>query len=173
MGVEFEVCVSHALEEVDENEIAPEKVVMELAKIKALDVYERVDPEKIVIGADTMVFLDGGLLGKPKSDDDAFNMLSKLSGKTHQVYTGVCVVSDNDTEVFFEATNVTFKNLCLEEINEYIKMRECFDKAGAYAIQERGAVFVEKIEGDYSNVVGMPVCRLCDVLKNKFGIKIF
>lgn len=120
-----------------------------------------------VIAADTIVVIDGEILGKPKNKDEAFCMLKTLSGRTHAVYTGVTVANSEKTETFSEKTDVTFYNLSDDEINAYIGTSEPFDKAGAYGIQGFGCVLVKKIRGDYFNVMGLPIAKLSRVLRNR------
>ena len=123
--------------------------------------------DTIVIGADTVVSLDDVILGKPKNEADAFSMLKNLSGREHEVYTGVAIVSVNGQikESFVVCTKVMFRSLTDNEINEYIATGEPLDKAGAYGIQGKGGAFVEKISGDYDNVVGLPITELVNRLK--------
>ncbi len=116
--------------------------------------------EQIVIGADTVVVLDGKVLGKPRDAEAAKEMLRSLSGKTHQVMTGVCVQKGEQVLTHTEVTEVTFRPLTDREIEDYVATKEPMDKAGAYGIQGGAARFVEGIKGDYFNVVGLPVCRL-------------
>ena len=118
----------------------------------------------LIIAADTVVALDGRILGKPADGPDAFAMLSALSGRRHQVYTGLTVVCGAQRLTEHEVTAVTFRSLSSAEICAYIATGEPMDKAGAYGIQGRGALFVEGIEGDYYNVMGLPVCRLGRIL---------
>lgn len=122
-------------------------------------------PDNTVIGCDTSVIVDGEILGKPTDDNDAVRMLKMLSGKTHKVITGCAVFKAGKSLSFSETTYVTFLELSDEEINEYIKTGEHKDKAGAYGIQGYASLFISKIEGDYFNVVGLPVARLNRVLK--------
>lgn len=149
----------------------PEKVVMHLASRKAKEVYEmktgNIDGAGLpllVIGADTIVVYDGQILGKPGNREEAMSMLRMLSGKTHQVYTGVCIMTEKQ-HCFYEKTDVTFAKLTDEEIWEYIDSGDSFDKAGGYGIQGDFAVYVKEIHGDYNNVVGLPVARLYKELK--------
>ena len=114
----------------------------------------------VFIGADTVVALGNEIMGKPENEQDAFNMLKKLSGKTHTVLTGVCVISPDKQINFYEKTEVEFYPLGDDEIRQYIASGEPMDKAGAYGIQEKGAMFVKRINGDFYNVVGLPVARL-------------
>lgn len=122
-------------------------------------------PADIVIGADTIVVCDGEILGKPKSEADAFRMLSMLSGRAHQVMTGVTILQNTKKISFTEITDVYFRPLSHKEIWDYIRSGDPMDKAGAYGIQSGACLFVEKIQGDYYNVVGLPVCHLGLALK--------
>ena len=137
--------------------IAPDKAVLYLSKIKAEPFAGK---GVTVIGADTVVAIDGEILGKPANTDEAEEMLKKLSGKTHSVFTGVTVIKDGETHSFCEKTDVKFFDLSEKEINNYVKTGEPLDKAGAYGIQGFGALLVEGINGDYFNVVGLPISRL-------------
>lgn len=154
--------------------LPPEKMVTELALLKASDVARSFRGDTYVIAADTVVVLDGKVFGKPHDISDAKAMLTKLSGNTHSVYTGYCVVccKDGNAVAKYERTDVTFRTLSEDEIDAYIKTREPMDKAGAYGIQEKGSMFVEKISGDYFNVVGLPVCALAKLLKDEFKINL-
>ena len=152
--------------EVDETlpeKISPADAVLYLSKIKAEPFKNEND---IVIGADTVVAIDGKILGKPSDKADARDMLRLLSGKTHSVFTGVTVFKGNDSKSFFSETKVTFFELSESEIENYISTGEPLDKAGAYGIQGFGSLLVEKIEGDYFNVVGLPVSKLNRLLTN-------
>lgn len=154
--------------------LPPEKMVTELALLKASDVARSFRGNTYVIGADTVVTLDGKVFGKPRDINDAKRMLFELSGKTHSVYTGYCVVSckDGSAVAKYEKTDVTFRTLSQKEIDAYVKTREPMDKAGAYGIQEKGSMLIEKISGDYFNVVGLPVCALTRLLSDEFGINV-
>ena len=136
---------------------APNEVVMELASIKAKDIYKKSEKQSMVVGADTVVAYQGQILGKPADEADAKRMLTMLSGQTHEVYTGVCVIEDGKTKTFYEETKVTFYEISDEQIDRYIKTGEPKDKAGSYGIQGKAAVFIKGIEGDYYNVVGFPI----------------
>ena len=140
--------------------LPPERLVETLALAKAREVAAGAAPEDIVIGADTVVTLDGQVLGKPHSEEEAAEMLRALSGRRHLVYTGLAVLRGAQALVEHEATAVRFRDLTEREIAAYIASGEPMDKAGAYGIQGLGALLVEGIEGDYSSVVGLPVCRL-------------
>jgi septum formation protein len=163
VGLRFTVHPSTIEEQVEE-EMTPEALVQELARQKAADVYSHY-PEDIVLGADTLVAVDGEVLGKPRSEEEAAEMLHKLSGKTHQVHTGTAIISGQGETVFAETVHVTFYPLTESEIDTYIQSKEPEDKAGAYGIQGLGAVLVERIEGDYFSIVGLPVARVVRVLK--------
>ena len=128
-------------------------------------------PEDIVIAADTIVYLDGVILGKPKDTADAARMLAALSGREHTVYTGVAVLRGGETRLAAEHTAVRFRTLTPAEIARYIATGEPMDKAGAYGIQGRGALFVAHLDGDYFNVMGLPLCRLGQLL-NELGVEL-
>lgn len=150
----------------------PPQTVQRLAAEKAEHVSAKTDADALILAADTVVVLDGQILGKPKDEADAFVMLSALSGNTHQVFTGIAVLDTKTGQCVtaFETTKVRFRPLSHREILQYIASGEPMDKAGAYGIQELGALFVEGIEGDYFNVVGLPLCRLGKLLKESFEI---
>jgi len=161
VGLDFEVMVS----EVDENiSGSAEERVRELALCKARAVADKAGSDVIVIGADTLVSVDGKVLEKPADHGEAFEMLKSLSGRKHQVYTGVAVVGGDVVQTFVEKADVFFRTLTDEEIKGYISTGEPFDKAGGYGIQGRGALLVERIEGDFYTVMGLPLCRLFQVL---------
>lgn len=142
--------------------ITPDKAVEYLSRIKAEPLKNEND---IVIGADTVVALDGKILGKPRDEADAFATLRMLSGREHSVFTGVSVIKGEKIETFSVQTKVKMFELTDKEIEEYIETAEPFDKAGSYGIQGKGSLLVEKIDGDYFNVVGLPISRLNRVLK--------
>ena len=158
----FTVRVSQADEKMDSAKL-PQNEVARISCNKACAVDRNADD--IVIGADTIVVCDGEILGKPKDEKDAFRMLSRLSGRAHQVMTGVTVLRGEDRVSFTEITDVYFRALTEKEIYDYIRTKDPLDKAGAYGIQSGACLFVEKIVGDYYNVVGLPVCRLYTVLQ--------
>lgn len=134
--------------------ISPDKAVEYLSKIKAEPFRNGIDT---IIGADTVVAVDNKIFGKPSSRKEAFEMLKTLSGRQHSVFTGVTVIKPEETVTFCTETKVKFFDLSDDEINCYIETDECFDKAGAYGIQQKGALLVERIDGDYFNVVGLPI----------------
>ncbi len=176
LGIEFEVIADNTPENVEPG-LPPEKVVCELARFKGENVISTLESrtDGLVIAADTVVSVDGRILGKPKTEEEAFKMLSLLSGRQHNVYTGVFVkdICTKKFEVFCEKTEVFFKKLDIIEIKDYINTGESMDKAGAYGIQNFGALFVEKIYGDYFNVVGLPICKLGKILNEEFSFRIF
>lgn len=158
-GRSFRVIVS-AADEIAAADMEPASVAMQNARVKALAVAANVPDSATVIGADTIVVLDGRIFGKPGDEEDARRMLRELAGRTHQVITGVCLVHGGQCETFAETTNVCFRDLSASEIDVYIATGEPLDKAGAYGIQGAAGAFVDHIEGDYDNVVGLPVARL-------------
>ncbi|WP_458412350.1 Maf family protein [Schinkia sp. CFF1] len=165
LNIPFEIVVSHVEEHFnDKND--PSEIVQALALQKAEAVAESLDGNVIVIGADTIVTIDKQILGKPKDEEDARIMLTKLSGREHTVYTGVAIIAGPETRTFFEETKVEFWDLTAEEIDNYIKSGEPLDKAGAYGIQNLGSILVKRIEGDYYSVVGLPIARTYRELKN-------
>lgn len=181
LGLNYTVLASSVEEQITERE--PARAVEELSAQKARDVLQRLlsegfieevrpgdgQEELLVIGADTIVAVDGQILGKPADREDAAEMLSRLSGRRHQVYTGVTLYRHGQGETrqrtFHECTQVQFYPMTEEEIRWYISTEEPMDKAGAYGIQGLGNRFIRAIEGDYSNVVGLPVARLYQELK--------
>lgn len=165
---EFEVVQSNF----DENTVNfkgdIEKYVKDLSRNKAIEVSKRLNEPSIVIAADTVVFQDGKVLEKPKNEEDAFSMLSSLSGNTHKVYSGICLINTyNDTVVTdCDCTEVRFSELNPRQIRNYINSGEPMDKAGAYGIQGLGGAFVEGINGCYYNVMGLPLNKLYKALEN-------
>lgn len=150
---------------------APEKTVQRLAMEKVHHVAERAERDALVIGADTVVVLENKVLGKPADEQEAAAMLSMLSGRCHSVLTGIAVLDtrSGDCAGDYVETKVRFRQLTKTDIDRYIASKEPMDKAGAYGIQELGALFVEGIDGDYFNVVGLPLCRLDKLLKERFS----
>lgn len=165
LGYEFEICPSDCDEST--NIVNPAELVKELSLRKAHAV-ERTSDDTI-IGSDTVVSINGKILGKPQDVNDAINMLNQLSGKTHTVYTGVCILQGNTEIIEAISCDVTFKKMTDNEIANYVASGEPMDKAGAYGIQGKGSAYVEKISGDYFAVVGFPCCYVNSVL-NKLGI---
>ena len=177
LGLEFEIMVSDADEsKIDKNSIPVEIYVQELALLKAMAVAKKLkNKNALIISADTIVYHDGEILGKPKDNADAFSMLSKLSGREHSVFSGICVMDAKSLKsaCATEETKVFFKELTEEKIYNYIRTGEPMDKAGAYAVQGLGALFTEKVCGDFFNVIGLPVKKLADILEDEFEIDIF
>ena len=162
-GIAFEVQPADIVEDPLPGETA--KVCAErLARDKALAIAHK-RPGDIVLGADTVVVVDAQILGKPTDAADAARMLRLLSGRTHQVITGVCLVSDGRTLVASETTSVTMREMSEKEIADYVATGEPMDKAGAYAIQGIASRWIPRIEGDYSNVVGLPVARVWRMMR--------
>lgn len=155
---DFEILAADVDEHI-ENGTSPDEAVMGLAVKKARAVAD-LRPEDTVIGADTVVALDGKILGKPRDSTDAAMMLRMLASKTHTVYTGVCIIQNGVETVFFEATEVTFTGMTDKEIAKYVETGEPLDKAGAYGIQGAAAPFISGISGDFYNVMGLPVSAL-------------
>lgn len=172
IGLEFDVITSKSEEKITKS--IPCEIVMELASEKAEEIYDKVvadsdSDEIVVIGADTIVVHNGRIMGKPVDEADAVAMLTELCGDVHQVYTGVALFWNEDgrmcSHVFYECTDVYVTTASEKEIKAYVATKDPMDKAGAYGIQGRFAAFVKKIDGDYNNVVGLPVCRVYQELK--------
>jgi len=165
----FEIMVSDKEENITAD--SPEDTVKKLSAMKAKDIDDMLLTSNIlIIGADTIVYHNGEILGKPCDEDDAFNKLKGLSGDVHSVYTGVSVIFNHDIHSFYEKTDVYVKEMTDYEIIEYIKTGEPMDKAGAYGIQGIFSKYIDHINGDYENVVGLPVDRLNDEVKQRFDI---
>ena len=162
MGLTFSV--RPAAGEPELTGLSPAETVTALARYKAEQVFAEC-PGDTVIAADTLVFLDGEALGKPRDREDARRMLRALSGRSHEVYTGVAVRSPGGSRVRAERTAVRFRHLTDREIEAYLDTGEPMDKAGAYGAQGRAAVFIQGIEGDFFNVMGLPVCALTVMLR--------
>ena len=165
LGFEFEVLVSDC-DETTYN-LTPKETVMELAKRKALAI--NAGANDVVIGSDTVVSIDNMILGKPKNADDAKRMLHLLSGNCHEVYTGVAIISKEKTIIDFVSAKVYFNEMSKEDIDYYVSTLEPMDKAGSYAVQGKGAAYIEKIEGDFFTVMGLPASFVSNKLK-EFGI---
>ncbi len=164
LGVEFSVVPSDA-EELHNQELTAREICQVNAYRKARAVAKK-HPDALVLGADTLVYLETTLLGKPASVDEAYRMLEQLQGRTHQVVTAICLIHQRNhrQSVFAETTDVTFRPLDSVQIQRYLIQINPLDKAGAYAIQEKGDLIVEKISGSYTNVVGLPVEKLREEL---------
>ncbi len=149
------------------HDAAPENIVKALSLAKAREVAEKMADDALIIAADTIVWADGKMLGKPHSEDEAFSMLKSLSGHAHEVYTGICLMDADGPLCEAERSVVHFRKLSDDEIRSYIATGEPMDKAGAYGAQGKGALFVRSIEGDFFNVMGLPLCRLGEMLAKK------
>lgn len=172
MGVpQFEV-VPALGEEIASPGLSPAQLVEVLSRQKAEEVAVQAGPDDVVIAADTVVAVDGAVLGKPRDPADAARMLSLLSGRAHTVYTGVTVRRGTFSRTAHEATQVRFRPLIQSEISAYIATGEPMDKAGAYGVQGLGALLVERLDGDFFNVMGLPVLRLSRMLE-RFGVHFF
>lgn len=168
----FDILVPETDESYDPS-LPPEKIVASICRKKSAAARALADdPDAVIITADTMVFLGGQPLGKPHSEEEAFRMLSALAGRTHHVCTGVTVCRGERMETRTETTAVTFRALTEGEIRDYIATGEPFDKAGAYGAQGKAALFIPRIEGDYFNVMGLPLHLLGRMLA-EFGVKLF
>ena len=172
MAIEFEVVPSHVEELIDGYDFIPDLCEAN-ARIKAEPIAD-MHPECLVIAADTMVYLEDTLFGKPTDIDDAHRMLTRLQGRTHQVTTGVSLIYHNEeiSKSFSVITNVTFLSLDAGQISEYLAKIDPLDKAGGYAIQEHKQMIAKRVSGSVSNVVGLPVERLKEELNNLFGEKL-
>lgn len=168
VGLSFQSIAPAVDESTDRTD--PIEIVSELSVRKASAVA-RSNPLSVVIAADTVVVVDGAVLGKPKGEAEAGEMLRKLSGRSHFVFTGVTVACDGRMETGICRTEVFFKDLSEETISAYLRTGEPYDKAGSYGIQGKGALLVDHIDGDYANVVGLPVSMLDDLLR-EFGIRL-
>lgn len=171
VGLEFRVSTCNTDESYDKS-LTPAEIVMELSLRKADAVFDKEMPEKdtVVVAADTIVAMDNEILGKPKDRNDAIRMLKELSGRKHQVYTGVAMYYYVGGRVFIEnfadCADVYFRELSDETITTYVDSWEPMDKAGAYGIQGLGAILVDKIDGDYYTIVGLPVSKVYHSIKN-------
>ena len=173
IGLSFEIIPSNLPEDVAGAGISPQEIVQELAMQKAKHIAEKI-PNGLIIGADTIVVLEGKILGKPQGTEHALEMLTLLSGKEHLVYTGLALVKvpENKFVIDYSETKVKFRPFGRDEALSYIMTGEPEDKAGSYAIQGKGAVLVESITGCYFNVVGLPITKLVSMLGN-FGVSIW
>lgn len=171
VGFEFRISTCNTDESYDDS-LSPAEIVMELSLRKADAVFDKEMPEKdtVVVAADTIVAMDNKILGKPKDRNDAIRMLTELSGKKHQVYTGVTLYYYVNGRVFIEnfadCADVYFRELSHETITAYVDSWEPMDKAGAYGIQGLGAILVDKIDGDYYTIVGLPISKVYHSIKN-------
>ncbi len=168
MGLTFSVSVAD-IDEYMDSSMTISDAVGNLSCRKAMAVS--CGEEDVIIAADTVVVIDGAVLGKPHTEEEAKGMLRRLSGRTHQVMTGVTVRSESHAETFTEITKVTFRDLSEEEIAAYVKTGDPMDKAGSYGVQGKAGIFVSSLEGDYFNVMGLPICTLSRVLR-RFHVEV-
>ena len=169
-AVPFRVVPARGRETAPEG-LSPGELVQCLARHKAAEVAEGADADSVIVAADTVVEIDGEILGKPADPAQAEAMLRRLSGRTHRVWTGVCVRQGDRVLSAAEETSVRFRELEDDELRAYVATGEPMDKAGAYGYQDRACLFVERIEGDYFNVVGLPMDRLGRMLR-EFGVSL-
>ncbi|MCL2158451.1 MAG: Maf family protein [Oscillospiraceae bacterium] len=173
LGIKAEVYVTDASEEIDEG-LPPGEIVSELSGRKAKVASAAYgDPKVLIIAADTIVEHRGKIIGKPEGESDARDTLALLSGDFHRVYSGITVAFDDKSICGFDVTTVKFRDIGQGEIDKYIKTGDPFLKAGSYGVQGPGAALVERIEGDFFNVVGLPVAKFAEILKDGFGLTIF
>lgn len=172
LGLDFEVRVLQGIDESYPADLREGDIPLFISRAKAQAYLSTLSEDELLITADTIVWLDGEVLEKPKDEADACRMLRELSGKTHQVFTGVCLTTKEKQVAFSCRTDVTFARLDEEEIQHYVNTYRPLDKAGAYGVQEWiGFIGVERVEGSYFNVVGLPVQRLYQALKQNFNIQ--
>lgn len=168
MGLKYEIKVSNSEEKLD-SRLTIEAQSKKIAYMKAKNIFDETEGDRLVIASDTMVIKNGKLFGKPKDEEDAMKMIEILQGSEHQVITSLCVLVKKDKKykeyVDYDVANVYIKKMDKQEIERWVRENKVLDKAGAYAIQSRFAVYVEKIEGNYFTVVGLPVHKLYDILK--------
>ena len=171
LGVrDFKICPAVGEEKIEDG-LRPDGIVCSLSKAKAEEVRAGRNNDDVIIAADTIVWCNGRVFGKPKTEEEAKLMLSELSGKSHEVYTGVTVIKGETIISEAECTKVYFRKLDEAEIEAYILSGEPMDKAGAYGIQGKASLFAEGIEGDFFNVMGLPLCRLGKMLKT-IGVRL-
>lgn len=156
-------------EEVLDLELDVIKRIEKLAYDKAKEIFQE-NPEALVIGADTVLSFEDEILGKPHTKENAFRMLKRLQNKTHTVITSVCILTKEKEKCFSSLTDVTFYSMSDEEIIAYIETEEPLDKAGAYTIQDKGAIYIKEIKGDFFTVVGLPISKLYQILKEEFQL---
>ena len=169
LGLEFEIITADIDETMDES-LSVEDAVAEISRKKAEAVGKN-NPGRLIVSADTIVTVEGKVLGKPHSEEEAKAMLQSLSGRSHTVMTAICLYRDGEAKTQVEKTDVVFKRLSDEEIEAYIATGSPMDKAGAYGIQDLAAVFVEALQGDYYNVMGLPLCALVKQLR-AYGVPV-
>ncbi len=177
-GIPFEVLPTQVDEIEFKNKISdPKSLVRELAKAKALYAKKQLEENNkaaIIIAADTIVELNGEIIGKAKDEDDAIRLLKKLMGKTHNLITGIAITETENSKLFvdLDITVVEFLNLSTDEIYNYVKTNEWKGRAGAYSINDKASLFIKKIQGSSSNVIGFPMHKLYEILRNEFRINL-
>jgi septum formation protein len=174
-GINAEIYVTNADESLEGDRYwTPDEIVTELARRKAdKAVLETGDPSALIIAADTIVAFGGQILGKPENPDDAVKTLASLSGKYHEVYSGICVAYKNKTVCGCDVTKVKFRDIEKSEIEAYAASGDPLTKAGSYGAEGIGAAFIENIEGDFFNIAGLPVFKFVNILKNDFDMTVF
>lgn len=170
LDINYEVIVSEA-DETLEKGLSIEEQSKKLAYIKAKTVFDQTEGERIVIGSDTMVIKENKVYGKPKSREDAFNMLKELQNAKHQVITSLCIITKDSTYTDYDITDVYFKEMTDDEINVWLDKDQYLDKAGAYAAQGSFIKHIAKIDGNYSTVIGLPIHKVYDQLKQLEAFK--
>jgi len=172
-GIDAEVYVTGADETLNEN-FSPEETVTELSKRKALAAALAVGgPEVLIIAADTVVWLGGKIIGKPSGESDAAETLAELSGNWHRVYSGITLIFNGAKASGCDMTKVKFRDITGREIEQYVNSGDPLTKAGSYGAEGLGAAFIERIEGDFFNIAGLPVFKFANILKNSFGMTVF
>lgn len=169
LNLDYEIIVSEAEEVIEEN-ITIEEQAKKLSYIKAKTVFDKTSGDRIVIGSDTMVIKDNKIYGKPKDEEDAFKMLKELKNANHLVITGLAILVERNGKyeeyLDYDKADVYFKDMSDEEIRKWINTKEALDKAGAYAVQGEFMVFIEKFDGNYATVMGLPIHKVYDILKD-------
>ena len=175
LGIKAEIYITHTDETLYDNiKFYPDEIVTGLSQRKARTAAKEInDASALIIAADTIVFYDGQILGKPSDANDAVNTLSMLSGNMHKVYSGITVVFENKTVCGYDMTKVKFRDIDKKEIENYVKTGDPLTKAGSYGAEGIGSAFIEYIEGDFFNVAGLPVYKFANILKNDFGMTVF
>ena len=170
-GIPFEVICADA-DETPVKSVTAAELTMGLASRKLRAVVEKEGDERLVLAADTVVCRNGEIFGKPKDEADAERMLTLLSDGWHEVYTGIALQKNGKLVIDFDVTHVRMRKIEPDEIKAYIKTKEPMDKAGAYAVQEIGSIFVARLDGSFHNVMGLPVSLVCDRLSSDYGISV-
>ena len=170
-GIPFEVICADA-DETPVKSVTAAELTMGFASRKLRAVFERVGDERLILAADTVVCRNGEIFGKPKDEDDAERMLTLLSDGWHEVYTGIALQKNGKLIIDFDVTHVRMRKMEPTEIKAYIKTKEPMDKAGAYAVQDVGSIFVSRLDGSFHNVMGLPISLVCDRLSRDYGIHV-